>query len=314
MNPTSIILSEYAYMDQGSWQTIEPRVKQNQGTAIFISTPNGQNHFYELYQNAKNDPKNYFSSLLTINDTKCLTEEDIELTRKEGTPEDFIQQEYYCSFRRGAEGSYYGKLIQKARDEERITNLPIMIDRPCHTAWDLGIGDSTAIWIFQAMPGGTYNFIDYYENHGEGLEHYIKYLNEFKRKHDIEWGTHFVPHDAAQREFISGIDRINAIRQFGYNPILLEPGRVEEGIQAVRSSLNLCSFDIDRCKQGIKCLDFYRKKYNDILKTYYDQPCHDKWSHGSDAFRYAWIGIKTKGIDNDSSPSKDFEALRKFWG
>ncbi len=314
MNPTSIILSEYAYMDQTSWQTIEPRVKQNNGTAIFISTPNGQNHFYDLYQNAKNDPKNYFSSLLTINDTGCLTDEDIELTRKEGTPEDFIQQEYYCSFRRGAEGSYYGKFIQKARDEERITNLPIRTDRPVHTSWDLGIGDSTAIWLFQSMPGGTYNFIDYYENHGEGLEHYIKYLNAFRAKHDIEWGTHYVPHDAAQREFISGIDRINAIRQFGYNPTLLEVGRIEEGIQAVRSMFNTFNFDVNRCKQGLKCLDFYRKKYNDVLKTYYDTPCHDKWSHGADAFRYGIVGIKTKGFDGDKSVSNDYDALRKFWG
>mgnify|MGYP003351653460 CR=1 FL=1 len=44
----------------------------------------------------------------------------------EGVPEDFILQEYMCSFTRGAEGSYYGKLIQKARDENRICDLPII--------------------------------------------------------------------------------------------------------------------------------------------------------------------------------------------
>ena len=313
MNPTSIILSEYAYMDPASWQTIEPRVKQNQGTAIFISTPNGQNHFYELLQNAKNDPKNYFSSTLTIEDTGCLTGEDIELTRKEGTPEDFIQQEYYCSFRRGAEGSYYGKLIQKARDEERITNLPIMTDRPVHTAWDIGIGDSTSIWFFQMAPGGTYNFIEYYENQGEGLEHYVKFLSIFKEKHDIQWGTHFWPHDGKNDEFIAGIDRVQAFRKFGFEPIVLERSSIDGGIQAVRSSLNLCSFDFERCRRGIKCLDFYRKKYNDALKTYYDIPCHDQWSHGADAFRYAITGIRTKGVLGDSSIEEDVKALESYW-
>jgi len=39
MNPCFVILSEYAYMDQESWHTIEPRVTLNDGVAIFISTP-----------------------------------------------------------------------------------------------------------------------------------------------------------------------------------------------------------------------------------------------------------------------------------
>ena len=313
MNPTHIILSEYAYMDPESWHTIEPRVSQNNGSAIFLSTPNGKNHFYDLLQNAKNDTKNYFSSVLTLEDTKCLGPEHIELLRKEGVPEDFIQQEYYCSFIRGAQGSYYGKLIQKARDEGRITDIPIIPDKPCHTAWDIGVGDSTAIWIFQRKDNGLYNFIHYYENHGEGLEHYIKYLNEYKTKNDIQWGLHFVPHDMRNTEFTSGVDRLTTAKEFGYSMTVVPKKRTDEGIQAVRSTLPLCYFHVDNCSHGIKCLDFYRKKYNDILKVYYDEPCHDRWSHGADSFRYACVGIKSHGLDGDSV-SDDGEALKKFWG
>ena len=313
MNPTHIILSEYAYMDPESWHTIEPRVSQNGGMAIFLSTPNGKNHFYDLLQNAKNDTKNYFSSVLTLEDTKCLGPDHIELLRKEGVPEDFIQQEYYCSFIRGAQGSYYGKLIQKARDDDRITTLPIIPDKPCHTAWDIGIGDSTAIWIFQQRNNDMYNFINYYENHGEGLEHYIKYLNEFKRVNDIEWGRHFVPHDMGNKEFTSGVDRASTAREFGYNMTILPKKPIDEGIQAVRSIIPLSSFHVEKCAYGIKCLDFYRKKYNDNLKIYYDEPCHDKWSHGADGYRYACVGIKGYGLE-DGPFSGDAEALKKFWG
>lgn len=134
MNPTFAILSEYAYMDPESWHTVEPRIAQNDGTAIFISTPNGQNHFYELYNHACNDP-DYFASLMSIEDTETIPLKHIENLRAEGVPEDFIQQEYFVSFTRGAEGSYYGKYIQRARDENRITNLPLIDDLPCHTAW-----------------------------------------------------------------------------------------------------------------------------------------------------------------------------------
>lgn len=314
MNPSFVILSEYAFMDPESWRTLEPRVKQNNGTAIFISTPNGQNHFYELYNYAKQDTKNYYHSLVTVENANTLTHEDIEQLRKEGVPEDFIQQEYYCSFKRGAEGSYYGKLIQKARDDQRICDLPIIPDLPIHTSWDIGIGDKTAIWIFQRLRNGNYNFINYYENDGEGLEHYVKYLNRFKEMHAIEWGLHFVPHDMRNKEWTSGVDRLSTAKDFGYHMTVVPKKSIEEGIQAARSLLPLCYFDQERCALGIKCLDFYRKKYNESLKVYYDEPCHDRWSHGADAFRYFSIGAKGIGFDDSSSLESEAEALRRYWG
>src|SRR6187455_568760 len=67
MNPRFVILSEYAYMDPLGWETIEPRVSLNNGKAIFISTPNGQNHFYSLFNVAQANRDRYYSSLLTIN-------------------------------------------------------------------------------------------------------------------------------------------------------------------------------------------------------------------------------------------------------
>lgn len=313
MNPSFVILSEYAFMDPESWHTLEPRVKQNDGTAIFISTPNGQNHFYELYNWASHDTKNYYADLVTVEDAGTLEPEDIEQLRREGVPEDFIQQEYYCSFKRGAEGSYYGKQIQKARDQGRICSLPVIPDLPCHTSFDLGIGDSTSIWIFQALQNGNFNFIEYYENQGESLTHYLKYLNRFQKKHDIEWGEHFVPHDARHRELISGIDRVMAAREFGYNFTVLDQHKVEEGVQAVRSLLPLCYFDQNKCNQGIKCLDFYRKKYNEVLKVYYNTPCHDKWSHGADSFRYACVGIKTCNFYSNKSASSDYDAINAYF-
>jgi phage terminase large subunit len=293
MNPSFIILSEYAYMDPESWYTIEPRISQNRGTAIFLSTPNGQNHFYSLcnYASRKENP-DYFYSHLTIDDTKILDASHIEKLRGEGIPEDFIQQEYYCSFTRGAEGSYYGKYIQAARDDERITSLHLHPDLPVHSGWDIGIGDSTAVWLFQILPNGKINFVHYYENNNEGLDHYLRYLDDWKCKKGAIFGTHFVPHDMQNREYTSGVDRITTARQLGYPMLAVPRTPVDEGIQAVRSTLNQCSFDAKLCERGIKCLDFYRKKWNESLKVYYDTPLHDQWSHGADAFRTAIVGMK----------------------
>lgn len=304
MNPSFVILSEYAFMDPESWNTIEPRVTQNNGTAIFLSTPNGQNHFYSLYNYAKSNPKDYFSSFLTIDDTKTITHAHIDNLRKEGVPEDFIQQEYFCSFTRGAEGSYYGKQIQKARDEGRLTNLSVNPAYPVYTSWDIGKGDSTAIWFFQCLDNGKYNFVHYYENHGTELEHYCRYLENWRIKHDVIWGRHFFPHDMQQEEYMSAITRIEAARKMGINGDILQKSGIEDGINVARSILSFCSFDIVNCARGIKCLDFYRKKYNEALKVYYNEACHDQWSHGSDSFRYAAVGLKTFGSLGTMSKDK----------
>ena len=317
MNPTHVIVSEYAYMDPQSWYTIEPRVKQNKGTVLFLSTPNGKNHFYDLYNWAKSgrDP-DYFASLVTNDDTHIHSDADIQKMRDEGRPEDFILQEYYCDFNRGAQGSYYGNLIQNARNDGRITALSISPDLPVHTSWDIGVGDSTAIWIFQTMASGKINFLHYYENNNEGLEHYLNYLDNWKTKNKIIYGTHYVPHDMQNREFTSGVDRLAAARNLGYSMQVVPKKSIEEGVQAVRSLLPHCSFDEKECKRGIEHLDFYRKKWNEALKVYYDEPLHDSHSHGADAFRMAAIGIKALDPTNNRklTPDQIREMRQKYLG
>lgn len=319
MNPSCVIMSEYAFMDPESWYTLEPRVRQNNGTAIFLSTPNGQNHFYHLYNFAKTtDKKEYFATLLTIDDTKAVDPKELDDLREQGYPEDFILQEYYCSFTRGAQGSYYGKQIQEARDDDRICSMPIDKSLPCFTGWDIGVGDSSAIWIGQQLPNGKIAFIDYYENHGVGLEHYITYLDNFRTKHGILWGHHYVPHDMRNREFTSGISRMEIAENLGYKMTpVIKDGRaygLDEGIQCVRSTLPKCTFDKKGCKFGIDCLDFYRKKFNESLKVYSDEPCHDKYSHGADAFRMACVGLKEIGDSRKLSPDQIKEMRQKYLG
>ena len=306
MNPKHVILSEYAYMDPESWYTLEPRVSQNNGTAIFLSTPNGQNHFYHLFNHAQTGrDKDFFSSLLTMDDTKVLPNDHLDKLRDQGYPEDLILQEYFCSFTRGAEGSYYGRQIAQARSEERITPLNISPDFHCLTAWDFGVGDSSAIFIFQCLKNGKYNFLHYYENNNEGLEHYVQYLERWKETNKAIWGTHYVPHDMRVKEFSTGVDRLSAARNLGYSMSVVPMSSVDDGIQAVRSLLPHCSFDSRHCKKGIDCLDFYRKKWNESLKVYYDTPLHDRWSHGADAFRYAAVGLKSLGTgEGRLSPEK----------
>jgi hypothetical protein len=142
----------------------------------------------------------------------------------------------------------------------------------------------------------------------------LHYLEKFKEKNKIIWGTHYVPHDMRNTEFSSGIDRLTKARDLGYVMTVVPKKGIEEGIQEVRSKLPHCNFDKDKCKRGIECLDFYRKKFNENLKVYSDEPLHDQYSHGADAFRYGITGIKLLGDVGKLSPDTIKEMRQKHLG
>src|SRR6185436_638441 len=99
------------------------------------------------------------------------------------------------------------------------------------TTWDLGVGDSTAIWFSQSTKGGEVRLIDYYEASGEGFPHYAGVL----QAKGYTYGKHWAPHDIQVRELSSGRSRLEVAASMGIRfqvtPRLhLGSGEVEEGI------------------------------------------------------------------------------------
>jgi phage terminase large subunit len=130
---------------------------------------------------------------------EAIARERRELTaeRGEDEAENIINQEYYCSFDAAIPGSYYGKIIAKLEAQGRICDVPHDPRLPVFTAWDLGVGDSTAIWFAQQTRAGAVRIIDYYENSGVGADHYARIVSE--RGYNYE--GHYLPHDADDREW-----------------------------------------------------------------------------------------------------------------
>ena len=170
-NPYMCIFSEYALQDPRAYQYIRPILTANEGIAIFLSTPRGKNHLWELYQMAQQND-NWFCYKLTIEDTNHIPLYEIEKERAEGImSEDLIQQEYYTSFTMGVEGAYYAKYLDRMRLNSRIGDVPYEAGFKVHLAIDIGVRDSTTIIWFQVI-GQTVRIIDCYENSKQGLEHY----------------------------------------------------------------------------------------------------------------------------------------------
>lgn len=96
-NPIGVVMSEYSVNNPEVWNFIRPILAVNGGWIIFNFTPRGQNHAYKLLEMAKDNPE-WFTEVLTVNETKVLSPEDIERERREGMSEAMIDQEYFCKF------------------------------------------------------------------------------------------------------------------------------------------------------------------------------------------------------------------------
>lgn len=293
-----VVLDEYADMHPAAWaEIIRPMLADRKGWAIFIGTPKGRNAFYDLWQQAA-DNSDWFRMSLKASESGLLDVEELAAAKADMTPEQY-EQEFECSFSAALVGAYYGREIADAERQGRIGDVPLDPALPVHTAWDLGIGDSTAIWFFQIAPDGV-RVIDYYENSGQGLSHYCAELATRGYRYGVDW----VPHDAKARELGTGRTRIETLVALKRVPRLVPDHRLQDGINATRVSFPRLWIDAEKCKYGIEALRQYRAEYDEAKKVYRDQPRHDWTSHAADAFRYlcmAWREM-TPAKDNRPKP------------
>lgn len=284
-NPVGLILSEYAISNAypKAWDYLRPILAANKGWAIFLYTPRGRNHGFDLYQMAKHNP-GWFAELLTVDDTQAIDPDVIIEEQRAGMSDEMIQQEFFCSWTAPQYGAYWGKYMTDLRLDGRICGVPHQPGHEVHTAWDLGIGDATAIWFFQSIHRQIH-MIDYYEMDGLGLEDYVRVLDERGKECGYKYGEHFAPHDIEARELGTGLKRIDLAKQLGIRfRVMKRLANKMHGIDLVRNMLPICWFDEIKCARGIDCLESYRKEWVDRLNTWRDKPLHDEFSHGADSF------------------------------
>lgn len=205
-------------------------------------------------------------------------------------------------FALAVEGAYYTRELIDLKEKVRIKPIAYEPSIPVHTAWDLGIGDSTAIWWFQII-GNEIWVLDCYENHGKALPHYAGIVKSklWQRGHD------YVPHDARVRELGTGKTRIETMLELGLNPKLAPNGKIEDGINAVRSVLHLCWFNDPQTEIGLDALRQYRPDYDQNALTFKDRPLHNWTSHFADAFRYLAMSYQAVKVEVVEPPQPLFK-------
>ena len=282
-NPVGCVFSEFALQDPRGWDFIRPILRENGGWAVFVYTPRGKNHGYQLYQMAK-DNKEWFCERLTVDDTYgkggTMGPSDVESERQANMSENLIRQEFYCDFDAAIENAVFGSQVFTARKEGRVRPVPWDPKIEVETYWDIGWDDATAVWFVQQVRSEI-RLIDYYEARLSGPEHFVKML----REKPYLYGRHVMPHDADYGRIETGGKSLKAIMQeLGLFVDIAKKLSKEEQIQNARLIFPRCYFDETKASTGFDALASWHFGFDEDKRILGRTPQHDWSSHASDAF------------------------------
>lgn len=93
-----VVMDECAFMQREAWtEAIRPALSDRQGKALFISTPKGRNHFWELYQKGINGEEGWQSWTFPTISNPFIQASEIEAAKRD-LPEMIFRQEYLAEF------------------------------------------------------------------------------------------------------------------------------------------------------------------------------------------------------------------------
>jgi len=275
-------------------EIVRPALSDRLGYCVAMGTPKGQNHFKDLRDRGKQHD-GWELLEFKASDTKLVNADELKSAYKE-MGEDKYQQEFECSFSAPVEGSYYSSIINDLEEKGRMVDIDVDGLARTYTGWDLGMSDSTSIWVAQLV-NKEVRLVDFVENHGVGLDYYVNWLKE----NDWMHATHILPHDVVVRELGTGKSRKEMLEDAGLAITVADKLTIMDGIQAARRLLPRCWFD-PKVKDGLDALKNYRRVYDEKRSVFHDRPLHDWASHASDAFRYLAVGLDESPMEAWSKP------------
>ena len=308
-------LDEFGDFKPSVWgNVIRPALSDRRGWAVFGGTPKGRNEFWQVREQARKNPEDWYLQELRASESGILDAKEIEEVREQLTAEQFAQ-EYECDFAAALPGAYFGREMVQAERSGRITAVDCDSAIPVFTAWDIGYRDDTAIWFYQVLRGEIH-VIDYHASSGQPIQFYADLINGKPYKYSRHW----LPHDARAKTLSSGgksvIEQlatlVGGIGKLGIVPNL----EVQDGIQAARRALEICWFDDGKCSEGLEALRQYQREWDEDKKAFRERPRHDWTSHPADAFRMlavAWRGEAKPEPEKGQLKDLTNSSLNELW-
>lgn len=250
---------------------IRPALADRQGWLTVCGTLKSPddylNRTLELGQKA---PLLYYSMVLRASESGILPPEelrDLQATMSE----EAYQVEMECN----VNAAKSGRILLPYLNPVQVTRVPYdPAGAPPITAWDLGMSDTTSIWVMQ-MAGREPHLLAGYEESGKGLEHFVEWLS--KLPYANKFGAHLLPHDSKVRELGTGKRRIDVLRGMGMRNLKVVPKLPkDQQIEAARLLLPRCWFNEDTTAEGRKALRNYSFAFDQKRQVFSLAPLHNQ--------------------------------------
>ena len=217
------------------------------------------------------------------------------------------------------EGSYFGREMTLAREEDRIAFVPYDSNAKVFTFWDTG-NMYVSIWFFQ-FKGEKINAIDhYFDDLGQGLPHYAKVLQD----RGYVYGSHFAgpdidpEHGSNKKSFHTGEKTVDIARGLGIKFQIISPHSVNDRIRCTKDMIGRTWFDEEKCKTGYTGLTNFRRRKNNQLSTqdrpvFFDEPVKDTIDiHIADSFGHMAIWYASRLLSGRGIGEVDVVELSRY--
>lgn len=252
----------------GWHEVLRPTLTDRKGHALFISTPKGFNHFYDLYNFELKDT-NYKSFHFTTYDNPFIPVEEIEQARNEIAPERFAQ-EYMADFTK-TEGLVFKEFSREKhlfKDHQSnyidvISGIDFGFTNPC-AIYSIGIDSSDNMWIYD----------EYYKTRKTDTEvaDYVASKN-----------YNAVYPDPEAPNAIEELER----RGVNVRDVIKGKDSIKNGIDKIRERLKAGKLHIhNSCVNLINEFETYSYPDESDKRANDEKPL-DEFNHGIDAIRYA---------------------------
>ena len=280
-------VEEAANVSRASWATLIPTIRKD-GSEIWVSF-NPELEMDETYQRfVVRPPKSAIVVKIGWEDNPwfpaTLRQEMVELRERD---EDAYLHVYGGGCKHTLEGAVFAKEMRNLEIEDRIKPVPYSVAKPVETFWDLGKRDMCSIWFAQVV-GFEFRVIDFYENCGENLAHYIKVLKE----RPYAYGTHWLPHDA-DHDLLASERTIAQQMRAAFSGVRVVPrtSKITQ-IEAGRAIFGQCWFDREKTADGVQHLRHYQFEVDAETGQRGKEPLHDEHSHAADAFMGMGLALR----------------------
>ena len=271
-------------------EVLRPTLTDSKGQVLFIGTPRGFNHFYDLYEQAGKS-EDFDRFVFTSYDNPFIPPEEINKVRQEAEDTqtlDEFNQEYMAQFMSVSGQVYKGwNMNTNYRVLEYDPALPI------HISMDFGVNDPTAIiWI--QRNGGEFRVIDYYEASNADVSHFIQVI---KAKPYREAELYTGDPAGKARNTVTNTSPIEEYMKSGIYIRTKDGVRIDEQIRITHKYMPslYVSSNLERFRDCILNYRYPEKKSTQINQSN-EIPIHDEYSHAMRALEYYFVNINTISV------------------